>query len=188
MSSVIVILRVASLLAWLLLLTIGRSGRERRRGGDRRRGDRTPVLANFAAFGLLFVFLALSAGNAEGLAALLLALCGCILALAGVVFVLRSRAELGAAWSFAPMADQGMVLVTTGPYRIVRHPIYLGLSMLALGEALAFSSWPAAAVVPSAIVPTFLWRAWAEERLLADALGERYALYRRQTGMIIPKA
>jgi protein-S-isoprenylcysteine O-methyltransferase Ste14 len=70
---------------------------------------------------------------------------------------------------------------------VVRHPIYLGLSILAMGEALAFGSWPAVAVVFCAIVPTFAWRTWSEERLLADTLGERYVLYRKQTRMIIPR-
>ena len=53
--------------------------------------------------------------------ALPLALSGCFLALGGAVLVLRSRAELGPAWSFVPKADQGTGLVTTGPYRLVRH-------------------------------------------------------------------
>ncbi|RJT27257.1 hypothetical protein D3227_36405 [Mesorhizobium waimense] len=81
-----------------------------------------PVVANFAAFGLFFVFLAAFAGNAEGLAGLVLALCGCLLALAGAALVLRSRAELGAAWSLVPTADQDTGLVTTGPYHLIRHP------------------------------------------------------------------
>lgn len=188
MSTIVVILRAASLLALAapLLLTFGGRGRKRSRGGDRRRGDRAPVLANFAAFGLFLAFLAGFAGSAEGPAALLLALCGCLLVLAGTALVFWSRAELGSAWSFVPMADQGTGLVVTGPYRLVRHPIYLGLSMLATGEALAFSSWPAVAVVLSAIVPTLVWRARAEERLLAATLGERYAVYRKQTEMITP--
>jgi protein-S-isoprenylcysteine O-methyltransferase Ste14 len=188
MSILVTVLRAASLLAFAgpILLTVGGRGRKRSRGGGRRRGDRTPVVANFAAFGLFFAFLAAFAGNAEGLAALLLALCGCLLAVAGAALVLRSRAELGAAWSFVPTADQGTGLVTTGPYRLIRHPIYLGLALLAMGEALAFSSWPAAAVVFSAIVPTFVWRARAEERLLVDTFGEHYAHYRTQTKMMIP--
>jgi protein-S-isoprenylcysteine O-methyltransferase Ste14 len=188
MSILVTVLRAATLLAFAapVLLTVGGRDRKRSRGADRRSGGRTPVLANFAAFGLFFAFLAAFAGNAEGLAALVLALCGCLLALAGAALVLWSRAELGSAWSLVPMADQGTGLVTTGPYRLVRHPIYLGLSLLALGEALAFSSWPAVAVVFSAIVPTFLWRACAEGRLLADTFGERYAHYRKQTKMMIP--
>jgi protein-S-isoprenylcysteine O-methyltransferase Ste14 len=45
------------------------------------------------------------------------------------------------------MADEAAGVVTTGPYRLVRHPIFLGFSMLALGQALAFASWPAVLVV-----------------------------------------
>ena len=93
--------------------------------------------------------------------------------------------ELGPAWSFLPVADEAG-LVTTGPYRLVRHPIYLGLSMLAMGEALAFASWPALLVLLAGIIPTFVWRAAAEEKLLTGAFGEHYACYRKHTRMIIP--
>jgi len=103
-----------------------------------------------------------------------------------LALVLRSRTELGAAWSLVPDANQGTGLVTTGPYRIVRHPIYLGLTLLAMGEALAFGSWPALMVVLFGIVPTFAWRARAEEKLLSRTFGQRFADYRRRTSMIIP--
>ena len=118
--------------------------------------------------------------------ALPLALSGCLLAVAGAALVLGSRAELGPAWSFVPKADQGTGLVTTGPYRLVRHPIYFGFVLLTLGQALAFSSWLACLILLVGIVPTFAWRARAEETLLNRTFGERYALYRRQTKMIIP--
>jgi protein-S-isoprenylcysteine O-methyltransferase Ste14 len=118
--------------------------------------------------------------------ALPLALSGCFLALAGAALVLRSRAELGVAWSLVPRADQGTALVTTGPYRLVRHPIYLGLTLLALGEALAFGNWPAFFIVLFGVVPTFAWRARTEEKLLSRTFDERYAIYRQKTKMIIP--
>jgi protein-S-isoprenylcysteine O-methyltransferase Ste14 len=101
--------------------------------------------------------------------------------------VIRSRRELGSAWSLVPTVGQGTGLVTTGPYRLVRHPIYLGLVLLAAGEALAFGSWPALIIVLSGIVPTFAWRAHAEEALLSQTFGESYALYRKQVGMMTPR-
>jgi protein-S-isoprenylcysteine O-methyltransferase Ste14 len=100
--------------------------------------------------------------------------------------VIRSRRELGSAWSFVPTVVQGTGLVTTGPYRLVRHPIYLGLSMLALGQALAFASWLAFLVLLAGIIPTLVWRAAAEEKVLTATFGKRYALYQTQTKMIIP--
>jgi protein-S-isoprenylcysteine O-methyltransferase Ste14 len=85
-----------------------------------------------------------------------------------------------------PKAERGTGLVTTGPYRLVRHPIYVGLILLSLGQALAFSSWLAGLVVLAGIVPTFAWRARAEEKLLSRTFGERYAVYRQRTKMVIP--
>jgi protein-S-isoprenylcysteine O-methyltransferase Ste14 len=131
---------------------------------------------------LFFPSLLIFSGSSEAS----MALAGCLLALAGAVLVLRSRAELGPAWSFVPKADQDTGLVTTGPYRRVRHPIYLGLALLAMGAALAFGSWPAFFIVLSGIVPTFAWRARAEEELLSRIFGERYEVYRQRTKMIVP--
>jgi hypothetical protein len=61
-----------------------------------------------------------------------------------------------------------------------RHPIYLGLALLATGEALAVGSWPALTIVLSGIIPTFAWRARAEEKLLSRTFGDRYTLYRQR--------
>jgi protein-S-isoprenylcysteine O-methyltransferase Ste14 len=147
---------------------------------------RAPVVANFAAFGAFFLSLLFFSGSSKASLAVPLAVSGCLLAVAGAALVLRSRAELGAAWSFVPKADQSRGLVTTGPYRLVRHPIYFGLILIALGHALAFSNWIASVIVLAGIVPTFAWRAGAEETLLRRTFGERYVRYRRQTKMIIP--
>ena len=188
MSTLVIILRTVSLLAFagpMLLAVPRRRGRpqaQARQGGS----DRAPLAANLAASGLLFPSLLIFSGSPADSAALLLALSGSLLALAGAALVLRSRAELGPAWSFVPKADQDTGLVTTGPYRLVRHPIYLGLALLAMGEALAFRSWPALVIVLSGIVPTFAWRACAEEKLLSRTFGERFAVYQRRTKMIIP--
>jgi protein-S-isoprenylcysteine O-methyltransferase Ste14 len=188
MSTLIILLRTVSLLAFagpMLLAVTGRSGGPKREH-VRVVSDRAPLVANLAAFGLYFPSLLIFSGSAAGSTALLLASSGSLLAVAGAALVLRSRAELGPAWSFVPKADQGTGLVTTGPYRLVRHPIYLGLALLAMGQALAFGSWPALMIVLSGIVPTFAWRARAEERLLSRTFGERYAVYRQRTKMIIP--
>jgi protein-S-isoprenylcysteine O-methyltransferase Ste14 len=187
--TLVMALRAASLLAFAapLLLTVDGHRRSLDTRPGHGRGDRVPLLANLTAFGLFFPSLFTFRGIMEGYAALLLALTGCLLAVAGAALVLRSRMELGPAWSFVPMADQATGIVTTGPYRLVRHPIYLGLSMLAMGEALTFASWPALLVVLAGIVPTFAWRASAEEKLLIATFGERYARYRKQAKMIIPR-
>jgi protein-S-isoprenylcysteine O-methyltransferase Ste14 len=188
MSTLVIVLRIVSLLVFagpLLLAGAGRGGRPKTRA-HQSGSDRAPLAANLAAFGVYLPSLLVCSGSPAGSAALLLASSGSLLAVAGAALVLRSRTELGPAWSFVPKADQGAGLVTTGPYRLVRHPIYLGLALLVMGQALAFGSWPALVIVLSGIVPTFAWRAHTEEKLLRHTFGERYAVYQERTKMIIP--
>ena len=182
------VLRSVSLLAFAgpMMLRVSERRRETEAPARQSGTARAPVVANLAAFGVFCPSLLMFSGSSKASLALPLAMSGCLLAVAGAALVLRSRAELGAAWSFVPKADHSKGLVTTGPYRLVRHPIYLGLILLALGQALAFSNWFAGLIVLVGIVPTFAWRAGAEETLLSRTFGERYVLYRRQTKMIIP--
>jgi protein-S-isoprenylcysteine O-methyltransferase Ste14 len=188
MSEAIWVLRAISLLAFSGLMAIGICGQRREKPAEaaERRGSRLPVLVNFAAFALFFTLLVTKPGDSERPMQLLLAAGGAFLALAGMVTVSRSRRELGAAWSFIPKAGEQPGIVTSGPYALVRHPIYLGLSMLALGESVAFSSPPAACALVGAVVPSFLWRARAEEALLVTVFGESYIEYRSRTKLIIP--
>jgi protein-S-isoprenylcysteine O-methyltransferase Ste14 len=176
-TTLVVVLRTISLLAFvgpMLLSVSGRHGEAKTRA-SRERSGRAPVVANIAASGVFFPSLMIFSGSSDASLALPLALSGCLLALAGAGLVVRSRAELGPVWSFVPRADQGAGLVTTGPYRLVRHPIYLGLALLAMGQALAFGSWPALLIVLCGMVPTFAWRAHAEERLLSRCLAAHLA-------------
>jgi protein-S-isoprenylcysteine O-methyltransferase Ste14 len=188
MPTLVAVLRTISLLAFAgpMLLRAGSRRAHPKSRAPQRGGDPAPVAANVAAFALFVPSLLIFSGSSEGSIALLLALSGSLLAVAGAALVVKSRAALGSAWSFVPMADQATGFITTGPYRLVRHPIYLGLALLALGEAIAFSSWPACLIVLCAIVPTFAWRARAEETLLARTFGASYAFYQKQTKMIIP--
>lgn len=74
--------------------------------------------------------------------------------------------------------DRAQVLVDTGPYRIVRHPMYAGFTLFAPGTALLLGSWVGllGALVLVAVVA---WRAVREERLLCERL-EGYAEYTRR--------
>jgi protein-S-isoprenylcysteine O-methyltransferase Ste14 len=188
MCPLVIFLRIVPLLAFagpMVLSVTRRSGgletRARQSGSDR-----APLVANLAAFGVYLPALLVFSGTCASSSALLLASSGALLGVIGAIVVLRSRIELGTAWSFVPQADRGTGFVTSGPYRLVRHPIYLGFVLLTMGEALAFGSWPALIVVLCGIVPTFVWRARAEETLLSRIFGERYLVYRRRTKMIIP--
>src|SRR5262245_44447418 len=117
MSTLVIVLRTVSLLAFAgpMLLGVSGSHEEPMTRASQEGGGRAPVVANLAAFGLFFPSLLIFSGSSDASMALALALSGCLLALAGVALVVRSRAELGSAWSLVPKAHQGTGLVTTGP-------------------------------------------------------------------------
>ena len=188
MSMLVIVLRMISLAAFaapMLLRGRGRRG-ELEVGAQRRVTARTPLIANLTAFALFFASLFFLSSSSAGDTALALAMSGCAFALVGAALVRRSRAELGSAWSLLPKADRDTGLVTTGPYRLVRHPIYLGLTLVAAGNALSFGNVAALLLVALGIVPTFAWRARVEEGELSRTFGETFAVYRRRTKLIIP--
>jgi 1-acyl-sn-glycerol-3-phosphate acyltransferase len=75
-------------------------------------------------------------------------------------------------------------LVGRGPYRIVRHPIYLGFNLLMLGVGLLAGSRAMALVAAPALLPCWTGYALVEERGLVRRFGERYRRYRRRVGLL----
>ena len=75
-------------------------------------------------------------------------------------------------------------LVTTGPYRLVRHPIYSGILLAGIGTAAALS-WMRLSVVAVAAI-YFGSSATVEERLLDDALPGTYRAYQHSTNRLVP--
>ena len=189
MSTLTIVLRVLCVAAFvgpmLLLRILKRHDRATAKVHQSSR-DRAPLIANLAAVGVYVVSVLMSPGTSTSVAALPLALAGSVLALTGAGLIFKARIELGRAWHFLAETDATIGLVTTGPYRLVRHPIYLGLTLIAAGTALAFSCWAGLCVVVCGMVPTFAWRACREERLLSRTFGERYEAYRQQTKIIVP--
>jgi protein-S-isoprenylcysteine O-methyltransferase Ste14 len=110
------------------------------------------------------------------------------LTLAGLVFSWWARLHIGALWSGFVGRKADHRVVDTGPYRLVRHPIYTGL--LAAALAMALIKGTAAAIAGLALVTAGIWlKARLEERFLRDELGaETYDAYRRRTPMLLPFA
>jgi protein-S-isoprenylcysteine O-methyltransferase Ste14 len=188
MSLTVALLRAISLVAFAGPMFIGkrRPAPEGRHTPDTTARARLAVFANFGACGLFFPALFVFAGSTHAPWALPLGVVGCAVAVTGSAVVWKSRSALGPAWSLVPKAGDQTGVVTSGPYRLVRHPIYLGLSVLAVGQAVAFGSVPALLIALVGVMPSFLWRAREEERLLISVFGEQYLSYRRTTRMIVP--
>lgn len=79
------------------------------------------------------------------------------------------------------------VLVKDGPYRLVRHPVYLGTTIMLAGATIALRSPLGFIAVFVLFLPTEVYRAKLEERALERKFKEEWKRYAAQTGFFIPK-
>jgi protein-S-isoprenylcysteine O-methyltransferase Ste14 len=109
-----------------------------------------------------------------------------ILTFAGLLFTWWARIYLGRLWSGAITRKEGHYVVDTGPYALVRHPIYTGLIGATLATATAQAT--ATAILGCIFVLAGLWlKARREEHFLSDQLDSgAYASYRRRVPMLVP--
>lgn len=110
--------------------------------------------------------------------------------LAGLGIYLASMAALGPAYdvssaSGAPL-HRDQRLVTTGPYALVRHPMYTGLAIAAVGGLLLYRTWTT--VVFVGLLPVLAVRARREEAALAERFGAAWAAYRDRVPAWLPRA
>ncbi len=102
----------------------------------------------------------------------------------GLGFAIWARVHLGRNWGTPMTRKVDPELVTSGPYRLVRHPIYSGILVAGIGTAVALG-WPwLTAVVLAGVY--FLYSATVEERYLAEQFPDEYPAYRRSTRMLLP--
>ncbi|PYS62226.1 MAG: hypothetical protein DMF74_14030 [Acidobacteria bacterium] len=107
------------------------------------------------------------------------------LVIAGGAALVVSALVYFRSWRFRATVDKSHQLATGGPFRILRHPIYMGLNLLALGSAL----WMPTAIVWAAFVLMAIGsdlRARAEETVLKQAFGPSYREYCVRTRRFIP--
>jgi protein-S-isoprenylcysteine O-methyltransferase Ste14 len=108
------------------------------------------------------------------------------LAVAGFAFCWWARLHLGSLWSGSVTRKEGHRIVDTGPYALVRHPIYTGIIIASAATAALAGTWISAAGL--ALVTLGCWiKARLEERFLRAELGPSdYDAYARRTGMLLP--
>jgi protein-S-isoprenylcysteine O-methyltransferase Ste14 len=112
------------------------------------------------------------------------ALIGSVCCALGIGLAIMARTYLGGPWSVRAASEERAGLVTTGPYALVRHPIYGGMLLAMLGSALAQSLlWLAPLLVYG---PYFIRSARREEELLLKEFPDRYPEYRQRTRMLVP--
>ncbi|HSP21193.1 MAG TPA: isoprenylcysteine carboxylmethyltransferase family protein [Planococcus sp. (in: firmicutes)] len=111
---------------------------------------------------------------------------GALLFTAGVFLRIWGIVHLKNQFTRYVTVREGDQIVSTGPYRRLRHPLYTGLFFIALGMALYFTSIVAAVVGGAAVAWALLKRMDYEETLLIEKFGEDYVQWMKQRARLIP--
>jgi len=110
---------------------------------------------------------------------------GAVLTLIGVVFAIWARFHIGRNWSGVITVKQDHALIRSGPYALVRHPIYSGLTLAVIGSAIARGDI-AAGLAIVAILYAVLRRVQIEESWMSETFGSAYADYKATTPALVP--
>ncbi len=114
---------------------------------------------------------------------------GSLLYFPGMCFLLWGRLTLGKNYfvstGFGAQLFKGHQLITSGPYAIVRHPMYAGLILAALGSLLIYTTWTT--VYFACFAPLMIVRARREETALSAEFGEQWQEYCQRVPAFIPR-
>jgi protein-S-isoprenylcysteine O-methyltransferase Ste14 len=111
---------------------------------------------------------------------------GAVLGVLSLAIYTWARVTLGKEWSSSMQVREKHDLVTTGPYRWIRHPIYLAMMGFLIGITLVTANWFLIAFLIVSIVDLAL-RIPKEEQMMMEEFGNEYKAYMQRTGRLLPK-
>lgn len=115
----------------------------------------------------------------------LVGIIGASIAWLGTLLACWSRFLLGKNWSVSVQLKKDHELIKTGPYKIIRHPIYTAILLLFLGNVIIVGDYRG--ILALVIVFISLWRKLKlEERWLAENFGENYIQFKAKTQALFP--
>jgi protein-S-isoprenylcysteine O-methyltransferase Ste14 len=162
---------------WIYWLVSASTSKVSVPGGWRTRLTGVSVVAVFLISGVL---------RDGGLAvhSVILATIGAVLFACGIALAVWARLHLGRNWGMPMTQRAEPELVTSGPYRFVRHPIYSGLLIAMLGTVLVDNLL--GLIVVAVLVGYFYYCGTVEERNLTATFPKAYPEYKSRTKMLIP--
>ncbi len=110
---------------------------------------------------------------------------GFLLTVAGLGFALWARFAIGRNWGGLITVQKDHKLVRSGPYAIVRHPIYSGFMLATFGTAIAFGEI-SGLVATALVVLSWGYKSRLEERFMIEKFGAEYEQYRHEVNALIP--
>lgn len=111
---------------------------------------------------------------------------GLVVGFVGLTWRAWAMKTLGAFYTETLRTVSEHRVVRTGPYRWIRHPGYLGSLVVWTGAAVASGAVLATVAILALLAPTYLYRILAEERMLGQELGDKYAQYAQRSWRLLP--
>jgi protein-S-isoprenylcysteine O-methyltransferase Ste14 len=117
-----------------------------------------------------------------------LQLAGLAIAVASALFAAWAMWSLGRSYGIRMDLFEGHRLVTEGPYRVVRHPMYLGILSFHIGAIFAMESVLLLAATALYVVPYTALRIVAEDRVLLEGFGAKWSAFAGRVPVLVPFA
>jgi protein-S-isoprenylcysteine O-methyltransferase Ste14 len=111
---------------------------------------------------------------------------GAICAVASFKLRWSAIEALGKFWSLHVEIRENHEFVQSGPFRVVRHPVYFSMVLELAATGLLCSAWWMLLVIPIFFIPALIMRLRLEEPALVDKFGDLYRDYQRRVPMLIP--
>ncbi|MFX0108254.1 MAG: methyltransferase, partial [Candidatus Hodarchaeota archaeon] len=111
---------------------------------------------------------------------------GLVLSFASLVYLYWAGKVLAEQFSYTLEIQQEQVLVTTGPYHRVRHPIYTGTLTFLIFQVMVSDNWLFLVLI-ILLLPYLIKRVRKEEDMMIEHFGEEYITYMKRTGRFFPK-
>jgi protein-S-isoprenylcysteine O-methyltransferase Ste14 len=165
---------------------LGRGGCELRARGAQRNNRLAAFHQNLLLLSLLLLFAPVPWLSWRVLpAGAFWAVIGIVVHVGSFGLAIAARRALGRFWSGAITQKEGHELIRSGPYRLVRHPIYTAMIGMSIGTALV-SGDAHAFLGAGLMIGAYVRKIRLEERNLDEVFGSRYEEYRRTTRALIP--
>ena len=111
---------------------------------------------------------------------------GIAIMLLGMALRYWAVATLGAFFRTTIETDQDQKMVSSGPYKLIRHPSYCGWLFICLGYGIAVQNWLSVFVAVMLPLVALIYRIQIEEQVLASSFGSVYVEYQKKTKKLIP--
>jgi protein-S-isoprenylcysteine O-methyltransferase Ste14 len=183
-ASLVTATAIGSILIWFAAAYLQRARAVRERGISLERAGGLPAIVPYFVW-LPYVVIALRPGPELALPQPVRQ-AGLVLTVGGIAFALWALRTMGRHYDVEVEIHRGHELVRSGPFAIVRHPVYAGLALHFVGTCLATGNLVLIAGTLAGAIPAFCIRARAEERLLRREFGPAYEEYAREVPMLLP--